>query len=594
MSEEKKRSQATIMTDLAIESGAIFFHTPEFKEFAALQVDGHMETLALKGQAVRRWLASLYRQATGGSVPGSQAIQDALTALQGHAVYEGDEEDVHVRIAGHEGAIYIDLGDRDWRVVKISTEGWEVLDVAPVYFRRPRGMLPLPEPKSGSVDALRPFLNTASDADFRLLVTTLATFFFPDGPFVILVVTGEQGSCKSFLTRLVRDLIDPSAAPLRTLSCNTRDLMISATNAWTLNFDNVSTVQDWMSDALCGLSTGTGFATRELYTDSEEAIFTAARPIILNGISSFVTRGDLADRALTITLPQVPEGERRPDDVINDEFARARPCIFGGVLDLVVEVLRRERTVQVANYPRMATFARRGYAMAPLVGWTGDDFLVAYRDRMRDAGGDVLDSSLIAGLLIALVRDKGPWEGTATELLSEMNSRASETMRKSRLWPRAANALSNEVKRLSPTLRATERMEVTTGKTGGRRWIAIRRLEETIVQIDPPSQPEGSQVRTGDDPIGDCGAIREDPLTPPMPGIVPERDDGTMGDGISHTSSKVGVSDTCTTCGSLEVAGYTIVDDNGEPRCEAHHVRLSDVPEQPGLPGIARREQVHR
>ena len=142
-------SQATIMTELAIESGAVFFHTPEFKEFAALRVDGHVETMALKGQAVRRWLASLYRQATGGAVPGSQAIQDALTALQGRAVYEGDEEDVHIRIAGHEGAIYVDLGDRDWQVVKISAAGWEVLDVAPVYFRRTRGMLPLPEPEPG-------------------------------------------------------------------------------------------------------------------------------------------------------------------------------------------------------------------------------------------------------------------------------------------------------------------------------------------------------------------------------------------------------------------------------------------------------------
>ena len=440
MTEEKKKSQATIMTELAIDSGTILFHTAEFKEYAALRVDGHVETMALRGQSARRWLASLYRQATGGAVPGSQAIQDALTALQGYAVHEGPEEDVHIRSAGHDGAIYIDLGDRDWRVVKISAEGWEVLDVAPVYFRRTRGMLPLPAPESGSVDALRPFLNTASDTDFRLLMTTLATGFFPDGPFVILVFSGEQGSCKSSAARKLRDLIDPSAAPLRTLPRNTRDLMISATNAWTLNFDNVSYIADWMSDALCGLSTGTGFATRELYTDSEEAIFTAARPIILNGISSFVTRGDLADRALTITLPQVPDGKRLPDDVINDGFARARPRIFGGVLDLVVEVLRRERTVQIAHYPRMATFARRGYAMAPLLGWTGDDFLIAYRDKMRDAGGDVLDSSLIAGLLIKLIEDEGTWEGTATELLSEMNNRASETMRESKVWPTAVRA----------------------------------------------------------------------------------------------------------------------------------------------------------
>jgi len=47
-----------------------------------------------------------------------------------------------------------------------------------------------------------------------------------------------------------------------------RDLFIAAVNGWVLAFDNVSALPDWISDTLCRLSTGGGFATRQLYSDS--------------------------------------------------------------------------------------------------------------------------------------------------------------------------------------------------------------------------------------------------------------------------------------------------------------------------------------
>jgi hypothetical protein len=40
-------------------------------------------------------------------------------------------------------------------------------------------------------------------------------------------------------------------------------------------------------------------------------LFDAARPVILNGIEDIVTRPDLADRAVFLTLEAIPEGRRR-------------------------------------------------------------------------------------------------------------------------------------------------------------------------------------------------------------------------------------------------------------------------------------------
>ena len=39
-----------------------------------------------------------------------------------------------------------------------------------------------------------------------------------------------------------------------------RDLMVMAANSWTVALDNLSYLQQWLSDALCCLSTGGGFS----------------------------------------------------------------------------------------------------------------------------------------------------------------------------------------------------------------------------------------------------------------------------------------------------------------------------------------------
>jgi len=68
-------------------------------------------------------------------------------------------------------------------------------------------------------------------------------------------------------------------------------------------FDNLSGLPNWLSDALCRLASGGSFAVRQLYTDHEEVLFESTRPIFLNGIDDVVSRPDLGDRAIFLTLP---------------------------------------------------------------------------------------------------------------------------------------------------------------------------------------------------------------------------------------------------------------------------------------------------
>ena len=210
-----RKSQATKLVDLALEAEVEFFHTPQDEEFSTITIDGRQEHWPLREQGFRGWWARLYYEKTG-KAPGAQAMQDALTILQGKARFDGPELHVYTRLAQHDGAIYLDLGNEDWCAVKITADGWDVTQKPPVKFRRPRGMAPLPVPvKGGTLDDLRPFINVTDDNDWRLIVSWLLAALRPCGPYPALVLHGEQGSAKSTTARVLRSLVDPNHAALR-------------------------------------------------------------------------------------------------------------------------------------------------------------------------------------------------------------------------------------------------------------------------------------------------------------------------------------------------------------------------------------------
>src|SRR5207244_10836666 len=89
------------------------------------------------------------------------------------------------------------------------------------------------------------------------------------------------------------------------------DLVLAATNGWVVGLDNLSRIPEWLSDALCRLSTGAGLGRRQLYTLADEALFAVKRPILYTAIAEVgAGRGDLADRQLAVSLPPLLGGGR--------------------------------------------------------------------------------------------------------------------------------------------------------------------------------------------------------------------------------------------------------------------------------------------
>jgi hypothetical protein len=188
--------QADILLDLAAD--AKLFHTANATAYADLRIDGHRETWPIRGKGFKRWLTRRYFEATQGA-PNSEALQSALNVIEARAHFDAPEMDVHVRVGGYGGKQYLDLANEFWCVVEIDEAGWRIVEEAPVRFRRPVGMQPLPMPVAGgSIEALRAFLNVRTDADFVVVVAWALACLRNRGPYPVIVLSGEQGSARPF------------------------------------------------------------------------------------------------------------------------------------------------------------------------------------------------------------------------------------------------------------------------------------------------------------------------------------------------------------------------------------------------------------
>jgi hypothetical protein len=531
--ETERQTQADMLLDLA--ASAELFHTGDKTAYADISISDHRETWPVRSKGFRRWLGRAFYIAHHGA-PNSEALQSAIAVIEAKAHYDAPERAIYLRVGEHGGNLYIDLADETWRAIEIDQAGWRIVADPPVRFRRAAGMLPLPEPVSGgSLDQLRALLNVGNDEDFTLATAWLLATFRPSGPFPVLIVSGEQGSAKSTFVRLLRSMIDPNAAAQRSLPREDRDLFIAANNGHVLSFDNVSGLPAWISDTLCRLSTGGGFAARTLYTDSDEILFDAMRPIALNGIEDVVSRPDLAERGLFITLTAIPETARRTESEINAAIDAARPAILGALLDAVMTGLKRLPTTKLERMPRMADFALWATACGDGTLWPDRGFMAAHDSNRAGAVNDAIETDPVASAIRGLMdaeraESRALWAGTAQNLLAALKPIAGDTVTKSKTWPETPRVLSGRVMRAATVLRAIG-IEVIHRKSGDRKFfLADKRGDFAPVA---PVAPEMADF-CGFSP----GAKSGDRAQTPSDGRKPGAKSGARGDDRAQTPSE--------------------------------------------------------
>ena len=477
-------SQTDRLVALGLDEGQLF-HDKEGTAFAKVSDGDTTEIRRIDSKAYRLWLQRRFRHQEGRTA-NQNAVQAAVSELAGEALFSGPETATFLRVGAPDGAIELDLGVRSGEVVRISSEGWRVGEPTAAFPRRrnARG-IPRPVAADGGVEELRSLVNLGDEQDFRLIVGWLLMTLNPNGPFPVLVLEGEQGSAKSTTARALKQLIDPVTPLLRSLPRSERDLAIAANANWVLAFDNVSFIQDWMSDALCRLSTGGGFGTRTLYEGEEETVFEQTRPLILNGLESVARRQDLLDRSIVVSLPGISPEKRMPEEEFWVRFRELQPRIMGSLLDAAVAAQANLPDTHPPELPRLADFARWVAAGETALGWETGAFVDLFRTAQADALRASLEGSVVTAAIERLLSTERDdiWAGTPTELFEILKLKVGDEDRRSRAWPKNAQQLSAHLTRIKPAL-AEIGIEAESGHRGRgtskTRWITLR--DERVVK----------------------------------------------------------------------------------------------------------------
>jgi hypothetical protein len=456
---------------------------------------GHKEHFRAKGRESGDWLTLDYLKAENCGLSGT-AKNEAMDLAAARALASGVVRQAWRRVAlGDDGAtIFLDLGGGDprgeRRAVKITAAGWEVVaaEAVPVAFLRAADALPLPEPiaDAAKLGDLRRFVNVAGDDDLALAWAWIVCALRPfaaGGAYPILCVHGEHGTGKSQATRFLQGMVDPSTLTGRATPREERDIFVSAGNRHVLAYDNLSSVPEGFADAFCRIATGGAFSSRAMFTDADESILSALKPLLLNGIPATLTgRPDMASRALSLELARLTE--RRPERELIADYEAALPGLLGLACDGLASALRNLGRITLAEDVRMMDAAMWAEAAAEGLGIPAGAIAAAWVANRTAADRALVESDELALAVAALLADeesltgRAEWRGSPSDLFHKLAAHSTDQAKRGPQWPRSPSGMGTRLKRINPAMRAALGIDASGGKGGaeGARFWVVRKV----------------------------------------------------------------------------------------------------------------------
>ena len=403
-----------------------------------------------------------------------QAWREALTTVQALARYEGELQAVHIRVAGSDGCYWVDLCQPgNSRAVEIDAQGWRIVQRAPVVFVRSESMQPMPDPvHGGSIDTLWSIANVP-EAMRPLVLAWLLDCLRPDTPFPGLELVGEQGSGKSTTAEALRRLIDPSGCNLRSAPKSIEDVFVAAGQNHVVAYENISHLTAPMQDALAILSTGGGFAKRQLFTDADEHVINVRRPWLVNGISICVTQQDLVDRVISVECPVIEV--RQSSSQQWQAFEAQLPQLLGALYSLAAAALHELPRVHLAktDRPRLVEYVTLGMAMHQANEEDANEFLAQFKKTRIEAVARTLDASPVACAVTEFLECNPQGIDAPVKVilrrLEDFKPMGADA------WPRSPKGLGDALRRAAPALRQLGIECKSMGNIGGKVHWALRR-----------------------------------------------------------------------------------------------------------------------
>jgi len=430
--------------------------------YALIQRNAHNETIQLDTRKFELWLKSEFHRSTN-LIPSDSYFNQASSLLYSEGLSDSPRETIYNRVAMVENTLYYDLGRPDWKLLKISSDAVEIVDMdetTPTFERkqnqREQVAFQIAQDDS-ALDDLVTLLRIPSEIQ-QIFKVQLISFLLEHIPVPAMIFTGEQGSTKTTTSRTVKEIVDPSSGGNAiAFPRSNNDLIIAIDQRYLATFDNVSFIDVEKSDTLCTAITGIGQPRRKLYRDEEEIIIAYKRKIIMNGIGVTIERPDLLDRCIFYNLRAPTEDERITEEEFNEKLSALLPRIFGHIAVVLQRAfeIRDQVRIEMGKKPRFADFGVYGEAISRVLGYDNFSFVDDLTRIKEQQETEIIENHPLVHTIERIMKNIGHYEKTINDFFNEIRDIATlERLNTTQMFfPSSANRVRNSIQRISSNLR---------------------------------------------------------------------------------------------------------------------------------------------
>lgn len=435
-----------------------------------------------------RWLISEGHQKHNLYLDNQNLLRTIKVLVSVEAQKNGTLTEIHNRIATVNGAIYIDIGSKDRKVIRIDKHGWSVGNYK-VFFKRHKEMaeLPLPE-RGGHIQEIFEFMPPMPKQDQCLALSWLIASFFSEIERAFLLVEGENGTGKTTLTKLLKSFIDPAHGGALTYSDNVNNMAQILDHHCIPLIDNVTKISQSVSDIFCTTYSGASHTKRKQYTDGEDYIFNLTGNVIFTTVHMTKPKSDFLNRCYKIET-QMTDETYRSKLQYEKKFEAVKGKLFGAVIDCVVKTMAEiEKSEPVTRF-RTVDFDHVASCAAEVMKYGKELFWEARQHCESIKKKSITDSTpLILALDGHLKSNGNRFFGPIGKLLQQLP----KDLQIRGEIPNKPNVLARRLNELKPELNAAGIRTIRhSNSNSGSTW-------EIVLQVD--DQNDGGEEITVEEP----------------------------------------------------------------------------------------------
>ncbi len=445
----------------------VFVSSSDSSQFYGLvDIDGHKETINLNSNHAISWLKVRYFEAKE-KFHGIKMYESVIGLIRDQALFSKNIEPTSIskRVYSDNESIFIDLGNPDWKLVKIATDTCCIVEhgIDTPIFARGKSQSRIPEPNfeynGNPIEEFCKLVRMSTDSVFPI---HLMSMFLSHISSPMIVIIGQEDSAKSDRSALIKMLVDPSGEKLDEqlgqFGRNDDDLNVRFANNYMVVFDNLSDITAEQSDTLCKAVTGASYSKRQNYSDADEVILKFQRKIILNGISVNIEHSDLTRRSIHYITERIPQDQKLTRSQVMKQFKAILPELYGQIFDVLsIAIEYYDEVIEtVQEIPGMAEFAIWGECISRALGVESGVFLSDYAHRLESNSDMLNENNCIVSFFehtfeniseTEITYQNGKWFG-----LLESFATSEGIDKKSRNYPKSSSQLKPWINRSKPLL----------------------------------------------------------------------------------------------------------------------------------------------